>query len=108
MYSALDADSSNRSIGTLQTSITLQFCLWGPKVENLKFWPRISGFIFSTSAMFSLPLLMSLFALPVVIVADKPCIAYADGAQLRLLIWSSFAVTVCSAIGEYVIFTPAG
>lgn len=96
------------AIGTVNTSFTLKFCLWGDKVRHMKFWPRLSGFIYSVTALFSIVLLISLFALPIVLISGKPLIAYATDEQLHLLIWSAFATVVISRIGEVVMFAPAG
>jgi len=52
--------------------------------------------------------MLSLFAMPIVLIANKPLVAYANDTQLRWLIRACFATTVLNRLCEFVLFIPAG
>jgi hypothetical protein len=74
----------------------------------MKFFPRLSGFIYALLSLLNIPLLLSLFALPIVLASGRPLIAYASLTQLRWLIITCFATQVSTRLCELVQFLPAG
>lgn len=97
-----------QAIGTVDTSFKLKFCLYGEHVKNMKFFPRLSGFLFALLSLYNIPLMVSLFALPIVLVSGKPLIAYANDNQLRWLIRACFAATFINRLCEFALYIPAG
>lgn len=97
-----------QAIGTVDTNIKLRFCLWGAQIKNMKFFPRLSGFLYAVLSLFNIPLTLSLFALPIVLMSGKPLIAYANTDQLRWLIRACFAALFINRLAEIVLYLPAG
>lgn len=96
------------AIGTVDTSFKLNFCLWGDKVKKLTLAQRSSSFMYAFLSLFNIFLTLSLFALPVVLIWNKPLVAYATENQLRWLIRACFAVIVSNRLSEFFLFMPAG
>lgn len=100
--------TSTQAIGTVDTSFKLKFCLYGDHVKHMKFFPRLSGFLYALLSLYNIPLMISLFALPIVLFSGKPLIAYATDAQLRNLVRACFATLFINRICEIVLYLPAG
>ncbi|PHH67501.1 hypothetical protein CDD82_1418 [Ophiocordyceps australis] len=96
------------AIGTVDTSFKLNFCLWGEKVREMNFAQRFSGFMYAMLSIYTIPLVISMFAIPIILVMRKPLVAYANDDQLRWLIWAAFAATMTNRLCEYVMSIPAG
>lgn len=96
------------AIGTVDTAVKLNFCLWGDKVKQMGIAQRFSGFIYATLSIYTILLTISLFAIPVIVVMGKPLVAYATTEQLRWLMRVCFATTVTGRLCEFVLFIPAG
>ncbi|KAH6886329.1 nucleotide-diphospho-sugar transferase [Thelonectria olida] len=96
------------AIGTVDTAVKLNFCLWGDKVKQMGIAQRFSGFIYATLSIYTILLTISLFAIPVIVVMGKPLVAYASDEQLRWLMRVCFATTICGRLCEFVLFIPAG
>ncbi|KAI1627542.1 glycosyl transferase [Exophiala viscosa] len=96
------------AIGTVDTSFKLKFCLFGDAVKQMTFAQRMSSFIYAFLSLFNIFLMLSLFAMPIVLIANKPLVAYANEEQLRWLIRTCFAVTIMNRLCELVLYIPAG
>lgn len=96
------------AIGTVDTSLKLNFCLWGEQVREMTFAQRFSGFLYAALSVYTVLLSISLFAIPIILVMGKPLVAYANDTQLRWLIRASFANTIINRLCEFVLFIPAG
>lgn len=96
------------AIGTVDTSFKLRFCLWGSKVKHLTFAQRASSFIYAFLSLFNIFLTLSIFAMPIVLITNRPLVAYANDTQLRWLIRACFAGFVVNRLCEFVLFLPAG
>ncbi|KIW71350.1 hypothetical protein PV04_03531 [Phialophora macrospora] len=96
------------AIGTVDTAFKLKFCLWGDQVKNMTFAQRSSSFIYAFLSLFNIFLTLSIFALPIVLVANRPLVAYSNDTQLRWLIRACFANVVLNRLCEFVLFIPAG
>ena len=96
------------AIGTVDTSFKLNFCLWGEKVRYMTFAQRFSGFLYAALSVYTVLLTLSMFAIPIILVVEKPLVAYANNDQLRWLIRVCFATTICNRLCEFALFIPAG
>ena len=68
----------------------------------------MSTFIYAVSSLFNIFLCLSLFALPVVLISNKPLVAYANNEQLRWLIRACFGALISNRLSELALFLPAG
>ncbi|CAK7207284.1 hypothetical protein SEUCBS139899_010094 [Sporothrix eucalyptigena] len=96
------------AIGTVDTSLKLNFCLWGEKVRFMTFPQRFSGFLYSFLSLYSILFSISLFAIPVILVMGHTLIAYQTENQLRWLIRLCFIALITTRINEIFLFLPAG
>jgi len=96
------------AIGTVDTSIKLKFCLWGDKIKKMTLAQRFSSFLYAFLSLFNILLVLSMFALPVVLIMGKPLVAYATFDQLRWLIRSCFAAVISNRLTEFTLFIPSG
>lgn len=96
------------AIGTVDTSIKLNFCLWGDSIKRMTFAQRLSSFLYAFLSLFNILLTVSMFALPIVLIAGKPLVAYANFTQLRWLIRTCFAAVISNRLTELVLFIPSG
>ena len=96
------------AIGTVDTSIKLRFCLWGDKIKHLTFAQRTSSFCYAVMSFFNIVLVLSLFAMPVVLISGNRLVAYANDDQLRWLVRSCFAAFMCNRLSELALFLPSG
>jgi len=96
------------AIGTVDTALKLKFCLYGDAIARMTFFQRLSGFIYAVLAVFNVFTIVSLLALPIVLMSGRPLVAYVDEFQLRLLIWFCFAALLTNRITEIFISVPAG
>ena len=95
------------AIGTVDTSIKLKFCLWGSKIKQMTFAQRFSSFVYAFLSIFNIFLTISLFAMPVVLIMNKPLVAYSNNSQLRWLIRSCFAAIASNRFCEFVLYLPS-
>ncbi|KAH7192607.1 nucleotide-diphospho-sugar transferase [Fusarium flagelliforme] len=96
------------AIGTVDTSFKLNFCLWGDKVRQMTTAQRFSGFLYASLSLYTVLLTISMFAIPVILIMQKPLVAYATDEQLRWLIRACFASVISNRICEFALFIPAG
>ncbi|KAL5627397.1 hypothetical protein BROUX41_003550 [Berkeleyomyces rouxiae] len=96
------------AIGTVDTSFKLNFCLWGPAVEKMKFSQRFSGFLYAMLSLYTIILSISIFAVPIILIMQKPLVAYATDEQLRWLMRGAFAAVMTNRLCEFAMFAPAG
>ncbi|KAJ9641163.1 uncharacterized protein PV06_01021 [Exophiala oligosperma] len=96
------------AIGTVDTSFKLKFCLFGDDVKHMTFAQRMSSFIYAFLSLFNIFLTLSIFAMPIVLSLNKPLVAYSNNDELRLLIRTCFALTMCNRLCEFVLYIPAG
>lgn len=96
------------TIGTVQTSLKLNFCLWGPLVTHMSLFQRLSGFVYTISSLFTIFLTVSLLTMPIVLISGGTLIAYADNNQLRLLVRLCFVAFMANRLNEWVMTLPAG
>ncbi|KAJ4328874.1 hypothetical protein N0V84_000662 [Fusarium piperis] len=96
------------AIGTVDTSFKLNFCLWGDKVKEMTVAQRFSGFLYASLSMYTILLTISLFAIPIILIMQKPLVAYATDEQLRWLIRACFASVISNRLCEFALFIPAG
>lgn len=96
------------AIGTVDTSMKLNFCLYGEKVKQMTFPQRFSGFLYASLNYYTILMTISLFAIPIILIMGKPLVAYATDPQLRWLIRTCWAFTMTNRLCEFVLFIPAG
>lgn len=96
------------AIGTVDTSFKLNFCLWGDKVKHMTGAQRFSGFLYATLSLYTILLTVSIFAIPIILVMQKPLVAYATLDQLRWLVRACFASTISNRLCEIALFLPGG
>ncbi|KAL1878455.1 hypothetical protein Plec18167_004527 [Paecilomyces lecythidis] len=96
------------AIGTIETAIKLNFCLYGDKVKRMTSAQRFSGFLYATLSWYTILLTASLFAIPIILLWGKPLVAFSNMVQLRWLIRACFATTITNRICEFILFIPAG
>lgn len=96
------------AIGTVDTSFKLNFCLWGDKVRQMTTAQRFSGFLYASLSMYTILLTISLFAIPIILIMQKPLVVYATDEQLRWLIRACFASVISNRLCEFALFIPAG
>lgn len=95
-------------IGTVDTAIKLKFCLWGDAVRQMTFYQKLSSFIFAFLSLFNVFQVISYFAMPIVLIMNKPLVAFSNEEQLRWLIRACFASIIVARITEMVLYLPAG
>jgi cellulose synthase/poly-beta-1,6-N-acetylglucosamine synthase-like glycosyltransferase len=98
----------SQTIGTVQTSLKLRFCLWGPLVKHMTFAQRLCGFVYTISSLFTVPLILSMFTSPVVLIARGNLVPYTTNSELKWLIRSWFGSMVLNRLNEFVAYLPAG
>jgi cellulose synthase/poly-beta-1,6-N-acetylglucosamine synthase-like glycosyltransferase len=96
------------AIGTVDTAFKLKFCLWGDKIKHMTFAQRSSSFIYAFLSLFNICVTLSIFALPIVLISNRPLVAYSNDTQLRWLIRTCFANVVLNRLCEFLLFIPAG
>ena len=96
------------TLGTLQTAMKLNFCLWGPIVKNMTFLQRLSGFVFPVGALFSICLMITLLTIPIVLLSGGTLVAYASAYQLRWQIRLAFISLALTRCHEIVAYLPSG
>ena len=96
------------AIGTVDTSIKLNFCLWGKHISKMTVYQRMCSFMYAFLSIFNIFLIMSLFAMPIVLMYNKPLVAYANMSQLRWLIRACFAAVMSNRLCELFLYLPSG
>ena len=96
------------TIGTVQTSLKLRFCLWGPLVKHMTFLQRLCGFIYTISSVFTVFYVLSILTIPIVLVSGGNLVPYTTISQLRWLIRSCWLAMILNRISELFSFLPAG
>jgi cellulose synthase/poly-beta-1,6-N-acetylglucosamine synthase-like glycosyltransferase len=96
------------TLGTLQTAIKLNFCLWGPVVKDMTFLQRLSGFVFPAGALFSICLMITLLTIPIVLLSGGTLVAFANSAQLRWQIRLAFISLAFNRVDNFVAHLPSG
>ncbi|KAL2044904.1 hypothetical protein N7G274_002679 [Stereocaulon virgatum] len=96
------------TVGTMQTTLRLRFSLWGSEIRRLTFPQRASGFMYSIISLFSVFTVISLFAIPGVLISGGRMVAYATEDQLRWLIRSCFLAFAVNRLCELSMYLPSG
>lgn len=96
------------AIGTVDTSFKLKFFLWGDKIKRLTFAQRTNSFCYAVMSLFNVVLVLSLFAMPVVLISNKRLVAYANDTELRWLIRACFAALITNRLAEITLYLPSG
>ena len=96
------------AIGTVDTSIKLNFCLFGKHISKMTVYQRMCSFMYAFLSIFNIFLILSLFAMPIVLMWNRPLVAYANLSQLRWLIRACFAALISNRLCELVLYLPAG
>ena len=96
------------AVGTVETALKLNFCLWGKAVKHMTVAQRFSGFLYATLSFYNILVTASLFAIPIILIWGKTLVAFANDSQLRWLIRACFVSTVLNRICEMVLYIPAG
>jgi hypothetical protein len=86
----------------------LKFCLWGDKIKQMTLAQRMSTFVYAVASLLNIALVISLFAMPVVLISGNALVAYANDEQLRWLIRSCFAALITNRLAELALFLPSG
>lgn len=74
----------------------------------MSLFQRLSGFVYTVSALFTIFLTASLLTMPIVLMAGGTLIAYATNDQLRLLARLCFVALASNRFNEWVMTLPAG
>ncbi|KKY21460.1 putative glycosyl [Phaeomoniella chlamydospora] len=96
------------AIGTVDTSFKLKFYLFGDNIRRLTVAQRLSSFCYAVMGLFNIVLVMSIFAMPVVLIINQRLVAYANDNQLRWLIRACFASIAVNRLCELALFIPSG
>ncbi|KAG4429426.1 hypothetical protein IFR05_015089 [Cadophora sp. M221] len=96
------------TIGSIQTSVKLNFGLFGPLVTKMTFLQRLSGFVYTITTFFSIFHTMALFTMPLVLISGGRLVAYATNYQLRWLIRMCFVALISNRVNEWAMYLPAG
>ena len=73
----------------------------------MTFFQRLSGFVYSLSALASIPFAISLLLLPAALASGRPMIPYQTTEQLKLLIRLVFANYICGWLCERIAVLPS-
>lgn len=74
----------------------------------MSLFQRLSGFIYTISAVFTIFLSASLLTMPIVLVSGGTLIAYATAEQLRLLARLCSVALLANRLNEWIMTLPAG
>ena len=96
------------TLGTLQTALKLNFCLYGPTIQKMSLPQRLSGFVFTIDAFFKIFLQIALLTIPIVLLSGGTLVAFATYGQLRWQIRLAFINLVLIRLQEFVAFLPSG
>jgi hypothetical protein len=96
------------TVGTFQTAIKLNFCLYGKLVRRMSVLARLSAAVFAIDVLFKVFLPIALFTIPVVLISGGQLIAFTSYTQLRWKIRLCFASLILSRLNESVSFIPSG
>lgn len=96
------------AIGTVDTSFKLKFFLWGDKIKKLTTAQRLNSFCYAVMSLFNIFLVLSLFAMPIVLISNKRLVAYANDTELRWLIRACFAALFFNRLTEIILYLPSG
>ncbi|KXJ86517.1 glycosyl transferase [Microdochium bolleyi] len=96
------------TIGTVQTSLKLRFCLWGPLVKRMTFYQRLCGFVYTIASLLTVALVASMFTSPIVLVSGGNLVPFSSYAQLKWLIRIWFASHVANRLNEVITYLPSG
>lgn len=97
-----------QTIGTIQTSAKLNFCLWGPLVTKMSLFQRLSGVVYTISSLFTVFLTASLLTMPIVLISGGTLVAYATFDELRWLVRLCFFALMANRLNEWAMYLPAG
>ena len=64
--------------------------------------------MYAILSLFNILLMLSLFAMPVILITNKPLVAYANDTQLRWLIRACFAALFVNRLAEIALYIPSG
>jgi Glycosyl transferase family group 2 len=96
------------TVGTFQTAIKLNFCLYGQLVRRMSVCARLSAAVFAVDVLFKIFLPIALSTIPVVLISGGQLVAFTNYGQLRWKIRLCFASLILSRLNEYVSFIPSG
>lgn len=96
------------SLGTLQTGIKLNFCLYGKVVRKMSALARLSAAVFIIDTMFKIFFPIALLTIPIVLISGGQLVAFTSYTQLRWKIRLCFASFILSRLNEWISFLPSG
>jgi len=96
------------TLGTLQTALKLNFCLYGSLVRGMSFFARLSAAVFAIDAFFKIFLCIALLTIPIVLISGGKLVAYSTTSQLRWQIRLCFASLTLTRLNEWISFLPSG
>jgi len=74
----------------------------------MSLFQRLSGFVYTISALFTIFLTFSLLTMPIVLISGGTLIAYATDDQLRLLARLCSVALLTNRMNEWIMTLPAG
>lgn len=96
------------TVGTFQTAIKLNFCLYGKLVKRMSALARLSAAVFAIDVLFKMFLPIALFTIPVVLSSGGQLVAFTSYSQLRWKIRLCFASLMLNRLNEWISFIPSG
>lgn len=95
---------TNRVVGELQNSITLQWCISSRLLPQMGLYQQAAGILYSLSAWAKLP---PLFVLPLCLLSKQTMVAHTGPKDLQRLLTSSLAVMIFgSSLHDWVTILP--
>jgi hypothetical protein len=96
------------AIGTVENAIKVNFYLFGRKIKHMTTRARISSFLIGILSFYPILFIISLFAIPVLLILGRPLIVFTSDNQFRWLIRAAFATVISRRIMEFFLYIPAG
>jgi cellulose synthase/poly-beta-1,6-N-acetylglucosamine synthase-like glycosyltransferase len=96
------------TVGTFQTAIKLNFCLYGRLVRRMSVCARLSATVSAMDVLFKIFLPIALSSIPVVLISGGQLVAFTSYTQLRWKTRLCFASLILRRLNEYISFIPSG
>jgi cellulose synthase/poly-beta-1,6-N-acetylglucosamine synthase-like glycosyltransferase len=96
------------TVGTFQTAIKLNFCLYGKLVRRMSVCARLSAAVFAFDVLFKIFLPIALLTIPVVLSSGGQLVAFTSYSQLRWKIRLCFISLMLNRLNEWISFIPSG
>ncbi|ORY87907.1 nucleotide-diphospho-sugar transferase, partial [Protomyces lactucae-debilis] len=95
-------------IGTIQTTIKLNFCLFGQACNKMTIFQRLCGCMYGISSIFSVFLTLACLTVPIVLFSSGSMVAFVSVSQLKLLIRLCFINFAWRKVAEFFYYSPSG